>query len=201
MSDDQIPATTDAPADDELVASVGAVTDGAYTLFVADFNDTETAWDAYELLKEVEDGRHVEIEGVLVVKREGDGPVEVQKATDHSTRRGLAWGVVGGVVLGVIFPPSIIGSAVVLGAGGAAIGKARELHHRSELAEQLETAIQPGHSGIVALVSDPGAVEIRKALEKANGIVERSLDSVAAKDIKAAAKEAEKEAEDAAKES
>ncbi|MFN8167787.1 MAG: DUF1269 domain-containing protein [Candidatus Nanopelagicales bacterium] len=198
MSDDQTPATTDA-ADDEVVANVGAVTDGAYTLFVADFNDTETAWDAYELLKEVEDGRHVEIEGVLVVKREGDGPVEIQKATDHSTRRGLAWGVVGGVVLGVIFPPSIIGSAVVLGAGGAAIGKARELHHRSELAEQLETAIQPGHSGIVALVSDPGAVEIRKALEKANGIVERSLDSVAAKDIKAAAKEAEKDAEAEAK--
>ena len=92
-------------------------------------------------------------------------------------------------MLGVIFPPSIIGSAVVLGAGGAAIGKARELHHRSELAEQLEAAIMPGHSGIVALVSDPGAVEIRKALAKANGILESSVDKVVAKDIKAAAQE------------
>jgi uncharacterized membrane protein len=193
VSDDQTPATTDSA--DEVEASIAAVTDGAFTLFVADFNDTDTAWEAYEALKEIEDGRHVEIEGVLVVKREADGTVQVQKATDHSTRRGLAWGVVGGVVLGVIFPPSIIGSAVVLGAGGAAIGKARELHHRDELAAQLESAIMPGHSGIVALVSDPGVIEIRKALAKANGILESSVDKVVAKDIKAAAKEAEVEAE------
>jgi hypothetical protein len=32
----------------------------------------------------------------------------------------------------VIFPPSILGSAAVLGAAGAATGKARELHHRNE---------------------------------------------------------------------
>ena len=173
------------------MVSAAAVTDGAYTLFVADFDDTETAWEAYEVLKSIEDGRTVEIEGVIVVKRDADGKIEVQKATDHSTRRGLGWGIVGGVVLGVIFPPSIIGSAIVLGAGGAAVGKARELHHKSEIADELQDAIEPGHSGIVALVSDPGAVEIRKALDKANAIVESAVDKVAAEDIKAVAKEAE----------
>jgi uncharacterized membrane protein len=188
-------ATTVESADTDLVVEAAAVTDGAYTLFVADFNDTETAWEAYELLTEVEDGRTVQIEGVLVVKRDADGQVEVQKATDRSTRRGLGWGVVGGVVLGVLFPPSIIGSAVVLGAGGAAIGKAREVHHRKELEEELADAIEPGHSGIIALVSDPGAVEIRKALDKADAIVEKAVDKVVAEDIKAAAKESEGEAQ------
>ena len=186
MSDE----TTPAPADD-LEMEATAITDGAYTLFVADFNDTDTAWEAYELLKEIEDGERVEIEGVLVIKREADGEVEVQKATDHSTRRGLGWGVVGGVVLGVLFPPSIIGSAAVLGAGGASIGKARELHHKSELEEELAGAIESGHSGIIALVSDPGVIEIRKALDKANAIVEKAVDNVVADDIKAAAKESE----------
>lgn len=188
MSDDQTPATA---GSDDLVVEAAAVSDGGYTLFVADFNDTDTAWEAYELLKSAEDGRHVQIEGVLVVKREADGTVDVQKATDHSTRRGLTWGLVGGVALGVLFPPSILGSAAVLGAGGAAIGKAREVHHRNELAEELEGAIAPGHSGILALVSDPGVIEIRKALAKANGIVESAVDDVVAADIKAAAKEAE----------
>ncbi len=188
MSEDQTPVSTDA---NDLVVEATVVTDGAYTLFVADFNDTDTAWEAYEALKALEDGRSVEIEGVLVVKREEGGEVEVQKATDHSTRRGLRWGIVGGVALGILFPPSIIGSAVVLGAGGAAIGKAREAHHRNELEAELENSIAPGHSGIVALVSDPGSVEIRKALAKANGIVESAVDKVVADDIKAAAKEAE----------
>jgi len=207
MSDETTPAATEdtapaaadaiAPAaaeDEDLTVDATAITDGAYTLFVADFNDTETAWEAYELLKEVEDGKTVEIEGVLVIKREADGQVEVQKATDHSTRRGLGWGVVGGVVLGVLFPPSIIGSAVVLGAGGAAVGKLREVHHKNELEAELADAIEPGHSGILALVSDPGVIEIRKALDKANRIVEKAVDDVLADDIKAAAKDSEDEA-------
>jgi len=179
--------STPAVVADDLEVSAAAVSDGAYTLFVADFNDTETALEAYEALKEIEDGATVEIEGVLVVKRNADGELEVEKVTDHSTRRGLGWGVVGGVILGVIFPPSIIGSAAVLGAAGAATGKAREVHHRKELAEELQDAIAPGHSGLVALVSDPGAVEIRKALDKADAIVEKAVDKVAADDIKAAA--------------
>jgi len=187
MSEDSTP-------DAELSAEVVAVSDGAYTLIAADFDDTQAAWDAYELLKSIEDGRHVEIESVIVVKRDADGTIEVQKTTDHSTRRGLGWGVVGGVVLGVIFPPSIIGSAIVLGAAGAATGKARELHHKKELADELQDAIAPGHSGIIALVSDPAVVEIRKALDKANRVVESAVDSVVAADIKAAAKEADAEA-------
>ena len=186
---------TAAPAADDVNAEVVAVSDGAYALIVADFDDTEVAWEAYELLKSIEDGRTVEIEGVVVVTCDADGQIEVQKATDPSTRRGLGWGVVGGVVLGVLFPPSIIGSAVVLGAGGAAVGKAREVHHKKELAEELQGALDPGHSGLIALVSDPGAVEIRKALEKANRVVEKAVDKVAAADIKAAAKEADAETE------
>ena len=175
----------------DLEISGAVVSDGAYTLFVADFNDTETALEAYEALKEIEDGTTVEIEGVLVVKKNAEGELEVQKVTDHSTRRGLGWGVLGGVVLGVLFPPSIIGSAVVLGAGGAAIGKARNLHHKKEIADELQDAIAPGHSGIIALVSDPGEVRIRKALEKADAIVERAVDKTVADDLKAAAKEAD----------
>lgn len=189
MSEDQ---TTDAAVEtDEVAIDALAVSDGAYTLVVADFDDTDAAWAAYELLKSIEDGRSLEIESVIVVKRGDDGKLEIQKATDHSTGRGLAWGAVGGVVLGVIFPPSIIGSAIALGAAGAATGKLRELHHRSELAAELQDAVAPGHSGIVALVSDPGVVEIRKALDKANRVVESAVDDVVAKDMKAAAKEAE----------
>jgi uncharacterized membrane protein len=181
-------STADQP---EVVAAAGVVSDGAYTLLVADFADTEVAWQAYEALKSVEDGRHVEIEGVIVVKRDADGKLEIQKATDHTTRRGLKWGIVGGAVLGLIFPPTILGSAALLGGAGAAAGKIGQLHHRSELKDELEGVVQPGHSGIVALVSDPAAVELRRALEAAETIVAAAVDDVIAKDVKAAAKEAE----------
>ena len=133
------------------------------------------------------DGQTLAIEAVVVVTKDADGNLEVLKATDHHTKKGLRWGIVGGVVLGVIFPPSILGSAAALGVAGAAVGKARQLYFRSELAQELDGVIEPGHSGILALVSDPGAVEIRAALDKATAIVEKAIDNVTANDIKAAA--------------
>jgi uncharacterized membrane protein len=175
----------------DLEVNAAAVSDGAYTLLVADFSDTGMAWEAYEALKSVEDGRAVEIDGVVVVSRSAEGKLEVQKATDHSTKSGLKWGLVGGIALGVIFPPSILGSAAVAGSAGALAGKLRQRHHHGELEEQLENAIPPGHSGLVALVSDPGAVRIREALARADAIVESAIDKVEADDIKAAAKEAD----------
>jgi len=196
MTENQVPDGTDA----DIVAGV---TDGAYALVIADYADTESAWSAYEDLKSVEDGRTVAIEGVVVVKRDEDGTLDIQKSTDHSTRSGLRWGLVGGIALGIIFPPTILGSAAVLGTTGAAAGKIRQMQHRHDLTKDLEDSIAPGHSGIVALVSDPRAVKIRQALTLADAIVERTIDKVAADDIKAAAEEAaaeEKAAEEKADE-
>ncbi len=177
----------------EVTVDASVVTDGAYALIAADFSDTETAMQAYEALKEIEGSATVEIEGVIVVKRNDDGQLEVQKITDHSTRRGLRWGVLGGVIVGVLFPPSILGSAVVLGAGGAGIGALRERHNKKEIAEELQDAIDPGHSGIIALVSDPGEVRIREALDKADRIVAKAVDEATADDLKAVAKTADGE--------
>ena len=172
--------------------AAAAVTDGAYTLLVADFSDTDLAWQAYEALEAVEDGRTVEVEGVIVVKRSAEGELEIQKATDHSTKSGLKWGVVGGAVLGVIFPPSILASAVATGAFGAAIGKAHNVMERKGLAEELAGVMRPNTAGIIALVENTAVVEIRKALDKADRIVEKAIDEQLAKEIDreaAAAKE------------
>ena len=199
MTDATSTPADDTGADDTAVSVAAAgISDGAYTLIAADFADTDVALEAYEALKTVEDGATVKIDGVVVVKRDADGKLQVQKATDHSTREGLAWGAVGGAVLGVLFPPSIIGSALVVGAGGGIFGKLRERHHKKELAKELEDAIAPGHSGIIALVSNPGEVKIRKALEKADRIVEKAVDDAAAADLKAAGKDADSAADSSA---
>lgn len=65
---------------------------------------------------------------------------------------------------------------------------------RSE--SELESVIEPGHSGIVALVSDPAASNSDRPW-MAESIVQTAIDDVVAKDVMAAAKEAE-DAEEAA---
>jgi uncharacterized membrane protein len=188
MADETEPTTN---AEDTTDVAAAVVTAGAYALIVADFSDIDAAWEAYDELDRAVDAASLEIEGVLVLKKDSDGSVEVQKLTDHSARRGLTWGVVGGVVAGVLFPPSIIGSAALLGAAGAGIGGLQSRHHRKELAEELTDAIDPGHSGLVLLVSDPAVVELQQALAKADHIVQKAIDKAAAEEIKAEANTAQ----------
>src|SRR6478609_7750844 len=164
-------------------AVVGLVTDGAYTLIVAKFPNTEEAESAYQTLTEIERRSSLRIDGVVVASMDVAGKVHLGKVTDHSTKTGLKWGVVGGVALGILFPPSVLAGAVGAGAFGAAIGKVRNEAHRSGLAEQLEGVLKPNSSGVIALVEDTAVVEIQQALVKADRIVTKAVDKQVAAEI------------------
>jgi uncharacterized membrane protein len=174
---------TDGTGSERPDAMVGLVTDGAYTLIIGVFATTSDAESAYNQLTEIERNSRLRIDGVVVASRDAEGKVHLGKVTDHSTKTGLKWGVVGGVALGILFPPSILAGAAGAGALGAAIGKVRNVTHRSSLADQLEGVMAPNTSGVIALVEDTAVVEIEKALAKADEIVTRAVDKQIAAEI------------------
>lgn len=172
------------PADDRNPdAAIGLVTDGAYTLVVGRFRTMEDAESAYRLLTDVERQSSLRIDGVVVASRDADGEVHLGTVTEHSTKTGLAWGVVGGVALGVLFPPSILAGALGGGVLGSAIGKVSNISKRAGLADELEGVMVPNSSGIVALVEDTAVVEVRKALAEADEIVTKAVDKQIAAEI------------------
>lgn len=181
--------TTEATTEPDATATptpdvvLGLVTDGAHTLIVAQFPTIEDAEAAYAALTDIERSTSLRIDGVVIAQCDAEGKVHLGKVTEHSTKTGLAWGAIGGVVLGVIFPPSILASAVGFGAFGAAIGKAHNVITRHGLAEDLAGVMKPNTAGIVALVEDTAVVEIRKALAKADRIVEKAVDAQLAAEI------------------
>jgi uncharacterized membrane protein len=158
-----------------------------HAILVAQFADTTTAQAMYENLRRGESGGGYHVDGVLVVNADQNGKVHVQEMTDHKTRNGLAWGAVAGVVLGVIFPPSILGSAVVLGATGAALGKARNLLEKGKVADAVAGVVGPGTSGILALVHLGDVPAIEKDLTGAKAVTAVPVDDATAKAIKEAA--------------
>jgi len=162
-------------------------TDDEGMVVVADFAQARTAWDANASLRSIEESQRGLIEGVVVVSRGADGALAILDDGDQSAGNGLAWGAVGGIVLGLVFPPSILGSAIVLGAAGAATGKLRQLRHRSELEGKLEDSIAPGHFGVVVLVNGPSAVTARSALSAADSVSESAVSSNVARAIRALA--------------
>jgi uncharacterized membrane protein len=195
MTDQTTPETTQdtAAAGDQPDAVIGLATDGAYSVIVGVFSNTTDAQAAYGQLVEVERTSSLRIDGVVVASCDAEGKVHLGKVTDHSTKTGLKWGVVGGVALGILFPPSVLAGAIGAGALGAGIGKVRNEAHRSGLAQQLEGVMGPNTSGVIALVEDTAVVEIEKAMAKADQIVTKAVDKQVAAEIdrEAAAAKAE----------
>lgn len=194
MTDSTIESSTAPTAEDEDLPTTDGVqvdSDGVSALVVASFGTLDEAKEAYELLKDAEDGRTLRVEGVVILTHDDEGNLEVVKVTDHATRTGLAWGALGGLLVGVFFPPSIIAGAVVGGAAGAVIGKARQVHHKHEIADRLAQSIGADQSALIALVTDPRAERLQKALDKADTIVSEAVDQAAADELRAAAKELE----------
>jgi len=162
---------------------IGLVTDGAYFLVAGQFATLEQAQAAYATLEQIESSTSLRIDAVIMASADAKGDIKLHQATDHATKTSLKWGVVGGVVLGVIFPPSIIAGAVGMGVVGTALGKIRNIGHRSQVSDALQGAIDPGMSGLLVLAQDTAVVEIEKALATADRIVSTAVDKQVALEI------------------
>ena len=175
-------------ADEHGVLAEGAVAaQGLHALIIARFADPTLAMSTYDDLIDAEVAGLLEVDGVLVVKADESGKLHVQKMTDHSTRTGLKWGIVGGIVAAIFLPATIVGGAVALGIAGAAAGKARNLHHRVEVEKELADVITPGTSGILALVSSMDADAVAQKMPGAEQVKTVPVDEETAGAIKAAA--------------
>jgi len=190
-ADDTGATIVGAIGDETGTKSAGAiVTDYEYAIIVAAFADEDRAKQAYEALGEAESQEKLDIQGVLVVKTDDAGKVQIQQMTDHSTKTGVKWGAVGGVVLGIIFPPSILGSAVAFGAAGGILGKIRNLAHRSQMADLLAGTLGPNQSGIVALVKATDVDDAKKEMPEATKVRSAGVDQQTATQVTEAAKQA-----------
>ena len=156
----------------------------------AEFADPNAALETYQALIEAETAGQITVDGVLVVRADANGQIVIQKVTDHSTKTGLKWGIVGGVVLGVLFPPSIIASAAALGVTGGVLGKLRQEHHKSELGTALTGSLAPNMSGILVLATLPAVPEVKETMPKATKVTEVPVDSETAEAITEASKTA-----------
>ena len=177
-------------ADGQVQAVGGVVTDYDYAAIVAAFADEDAAYSAYEALQDAEATGGLGIEGVLVIKTDEEAKVKIQKMTDHSTKTGAKWGAVGGVVLGIIFPPTILASAVGFGVLGGLLGKVRNVAHKSMVSDALAGTVGPNESGIVALVKAGDLEAAKAAMPTATKVRTAGVDQATAQQVVEAAKQA-----------
>ena len=171
-----------------IEAVAGIQVQGNQALLVAQFADMDSAKNAYYALVDAESKRAIDIQGVLVANADYQGKIHIQKMTDHTTRTGLKWGLIGGAIIGLIFPPTIIAGAVGVGIAGAAVGKAGNVLKKSAVADDLATVIAPGTSGIVALVALTAVDAVTQAIPDAKVVKSAPVDAETADAVVKAAK-------------
>lgn len=121
-----------------------------------------------------------------ILEKRADGKVHLDK-WEKPTQVGALAGVTVGVLVGILFPPALIGEAVVIGAAGGLIGhfwKGMSRKDVKELGEELDA----GEAALIFVGESKIEEEMGKIFEKAEKQVAREL-GVKTKDIDAALEE------------
>jgi len=161
-------------------------TDVPIDLYVAAYDDPAAAQEDWDAIKALVREKLITVDGLVLVSRREDGKIAVKDdASDIGV--GTVLGAVGGAIIGLIFPPAFLASALV-GAGiGAGTGALLDHHHKSEIKADVDDALPPGSSGIVALFEERWVTDVENALAKADRVTKHQVDSSSASDAKRAA--------------
>ena len=161
-------------------------TDDGMFLYIGTYPSEAAARDDYEVVKALHSVEVVGTYDAAVITKDANGKVHVNK-DEMATRHGGWGGAAAGAVVGMLFPPALLGSALVGGAIGAASGHLWRGLSRSDVKE-LGELIDSGQAALLVV----GASTLQKALDDAGLSAEESVArqiDVSTADVDAAIKE------------
>ena len=159
-------------------------------LYAAVYSTIEDAEADYEAVFDLHAAGAIGTFDSAVIRKEEDGKVRVTK-TEKPTQHGAWTGAAVGALVGIIFPPSIIGTAIVGAGAGGLIGHLRGGVSRDDLKE-LGDALEEGNAAVIVIGESKIEEELQKAVTHANKLIEKQVDADAdelEREIEAAAKE------------
>jgi uncharacterized membrane protein len=162
-------------------------------IYAATYGDSADAFADYESLLDLHAARLVGTYDVAVITKDsGDGKVHVVKH-EKPTQHGAWGGIAVGAVVGILFPPSIIGAAVVGGVVGGVGGHLRKGISRGD-AKELGDLLEGGQAALIVIGESRIQEQLDKALTRAEKSLEKEIDADS-KEFKRELDEAEKEAD------
>ena len=163
--------------------------DAPLALYIAAYTDPDAAqvdWDAFKQLRK---DKVIQVEGLVLVTRDAEGKIH-EKDNIPNVGVGAVLGAAGGLLVGLIFPPSLLAAGAV-GAGiGAGTGGLLSHVEKKEIKAEVADDLAPGSSGIVVLFDPSFTDAVDKALPKANKVLKHDVDPKSAEAAKAAANSA-----------
>jgi uncharacterized membrane protein len=147
-------------------------------LYAATYESAQDARAEYEQLLDAHSDGLVGTYDAAVLEKTDDGKVHVHKR-EKPTQRGAWTGVAVGALAGAIFPPSILGAAIVGSGAGGLIGHLKGGMSRSDL-KDLGDTLDEGQAALIVIGESRVREQLEKELQRASKLIERQIDADAA---------------------
>lgn len=159
-------------------------------VYAATYASAEDAFADYDTLLELHHADLVGTYDVAIITKRADGKVHVEKH-EKPTQHGAWTGIAVGAVVGILFPPSIIGSAAVGGLAGGVIGHLARGMSRGDMKE-LGDLVEEGQAALVIVGESRIGEQLDKALTRALKSIEKETEADS-KEFERELKQAEKQ--------
>jgi uncharacterized membrane protein len=143
------------------------------SVVVVGFKDNDKAYEGFSTLKSLSDQQQLTARSAAVVERDQAGTLQIKDNFDAESGADTTGGGLVGMLLGVVGGP--VGMLLGL-TGGALAGGSFEMRRddeQDEVLTQLNAAINPGHTVLVAQVNEPTVEVLDKAMGDLGGVVVR----------------------------
>jgi uncharacterized membrane protein len=134
-------------------------------LVAAVYADEESAQTILDQLQRMHKASTITLADATVVTKTAENKLEVRETREFTVGKGLRRGAIVGGIFGVIFPPSLIATAVAGGALSGAWGKLRDTGIKTDAMRAIGTTLEPGNAAVVALCEPEWVYPIARAME------------------------------------
>ena len=151
------------------------MSDDTVEIFVAAYATEQGAHAALKDFQAAKRAGAIDLIDAAVIVHTAEDKVKFEETADPSGKKWAKRGAIAGGVVGLIFPPSIIASAVVAGGAGGIWGKIRDKGFKDEDLKAIGESLPPGSSAIIAIAEDRVVEQLQRGLEGYERIARHAL--------------------------
>ena len=159
-------------------------------LYAAVYDEIADAEADYEAVFDLHAAGAIGTFDSAVIRKEDDGKVRVTK-TEKPTQHGAWTGAGVGALVGILFPPAVLGAAIV-GAGAGGLTGHLTAASRAVTSRTSARRWSEGSAAVIVLGESKIEEQLAQATKRANKLIEKELDAEA-DDLKREIEAAEKE--------
>jgi uncharacterized membrane protein len=138
-------------------------------MLAAVFSEREHADVILNMLESMHRAGTVALVDAAMVTKDEQGKLQIEETHDLTAKKGARRGAIIMGSMAVLFPPTIIASAVAGGALGALAGKLRDSGIKTKQLREIAEQLEPDQALIVVLAKDDSLAKVQSALGSYGG--------------------------------